>query len=161
MPTGVEDILEIAAAALAQAADAVSLVTAPRALGDRVKHLDLVKLNDSQALLVLVLEGNLVRQHALSLHTPTDQSVLSAIAAVGLNPQVVVGLDATEMSFQAALEVGRHACGPRARPPQPDRRVHGGERQRQHGDTLILHDGVRNRRYHQPEFGDVDLLQQW
>ena len=79
--TGVEDILEIAATALAQAADAVSLVTAPRALGVRVEPFDLVKLNDTQALLVLVLEGNLVRQQALNLTSPTDQSVLSAIAA--------------------------------------------------------------------------------
>ena len=81
----------------------MSLVTAPRALGVRVKHLDLVKLNDTQALLVLVLEGNLVRQQALNLTSPTDQSVLSAIAA-GLNA-VVVGLNAAE--HVEAARVGR------------------------------------------------------
>lgn len=153
MPTGVEDILEIAAAALAQAADAVSLVTAPRALGDRVKHLDLVKLNDSQALLVLVLEGNLVRQHALSLHTPTDQAVLSAIAA-GLNA-VVVGLDATEMA-RLPESVGTHAALERDLLGQIVAFMAVNDAKR---DTLILHDGVRNL-LHQPEFGDVELLQQ-
>ena len=124
MPTGVEDILEIAATALAQAADAVSLVTAPRALGVRVKHLDLVKLNDTQALLVLVLEGNLVRQQALNLTAPTDQSVLSAIAA-GLNA-VVVGLNAAGMS-RLPQSIGAHAIA-RARSPHPDHRVHDGLR---------------------------------
>ena len=116
MPTGIEDILEIAATALAQAADAVSLVTAPRALGVRVKHLDLVKLNDGQALLVLVLEGNLVRQQALTLSTPTDQSVLSAIAA-GLNA-VAVGLNAAAMSrlpeSVASMPRSSTSCSPRS-----------------------------------------------
>jgi heat-inducible transcriptional repressor len=153
MPSGVLDILEIAATALAVAADAVSLVTAPRAVGARVKHLDLVKLNDSQALLVLVLEGNLVRQHALTLSAPTDQSVLSAIAA-GLNV-VVVGLNAAEMS-RLPDSVGPHAALERDLLNQIITFITVCDAQQ---DTLILHDGVRNL-LHQPEFGDVELLQQ-
>jgi heat-inducible transcriptional repressor len=136
MPTGVEDILEIAATALAQAADAVSLVTAPRALGVRVKHLDLVKLNDTQALLVLV-----------------DQSVLSAIAA-GLNA-VVVGLNAAGMS-RLPESIGAHAPLEHDLLTQIIAFMTVCDAQQ---DTLILHDGVRNL-LHQPEFGDVELLQQ-
>jgi heat-inducible transcriptional repressor len=153
MPTGVEDILEIAATALAQAADAVSLVTAPRALGIRVKHLDLVKLNDAQALLVLVLEGNLVRQQALNLTSPSDQAVLSAIAA-GLNA-VAVGLNAAGMS-RLPESVGTHAALERDLLTQIIAFMTVCDAQQ---DTLILHDGVRNL-LHQPEFGDVELLQQ-
>jgi heat-inducible transcriptional repressor len=153
MPTGVEDILEIAATALAQAADAVSLVTAPRALGVRVKHLDLVRLNDTQALLVLVLEGNLVRQQALNLSAPTDQSVLSAIAA-GLNA-VVVGLNAAGMS-RLPESIGEHAALEHDLLTQIIAFMTVCDAQQ---DTLILHDGVRNL-LHQPEFGDVELLQQ-
>jgi heat-inducible transcriptional repressor len=153
MPTGIEDILEIAATALARAADAVSLVTAPRALGVRVKHLDLVKLNDGQALLVLVLEGNLVRQQALTLSAPTDQSVLSAIAA-GLNA-VAVGLNAAAMS-RLPESVGQHAALEHELLTQIIAFMTVCDAQQ---DTLILHDGVRNL-LHQPEFGDVELLQQ-
>ena len=153
MPSGVEDILEIAATALAQAADAVSLVTAPRALGVRVKHLDLVKLNDAQALLVLVLEGNLVRQQALNLTSPTDQTVLSAIAA-GLNA-VVVGLNAAGMSRLPEF-VGEHSALEHDLLAQIVAFMTVCDAQQ---DTLILHDGVRNL-LDQPEFGDVELLQQ-
>jgi heat-inducible transcriptional repressor len=153
MPSGIEDILEIAATALAHAADAVSLVTAPRALGVRVKHLDLVKLSDAQALLVLVLEGNLVRQQALNLTSPTDQGVLSAIAS-GLNA-AVVGLNAADMS-RLPESVGLHAGLERDLLTQIVAFMTVCDAQQ---DTLILHDGVRNL-LHQPEFGDVELLQQ-
>ena len=46
----------------------MSLVTAPRAPGSKLKHLDLVSLDSTHALLVLVLEGNMVRQHPLPLY---------------------------------------------------------------------------------------------
>jgi heat-inducible transcriptional repressor len=153
MPTSVEDILEIAAAALAQAADAVSLVTAPKALGVRVKHLDLVRLNDSQALLILVLEGNLVRQHALNLSAPTDQAVLSAIAS-GLNA-AAVGLDSAGLT-RLPESVGTHATLEHDLVGQIISFMAVCDAQQ---DTLILHDGVRNLLHH-PEFGDVDLLHQ-
>jgi heat-inducible transcriptional repressor len=153
MPTSVEDILEIAAAALAQAADAVSLVTAPKALGVRVKHLDLVRLNDSQALLILVLEGNLVRQHALNLSAPTNQAVLSAIAS-GLNA-AAVGLDSAGLT-RLPESVGTHATLEHDLVGQIISFMAVCDAQQ---DTLILHDGVRNLLHH-PEFGDVDLLHQ-
>ncbi len=153
MPTSVEDILEIAAAALAQAADAVSLVTAPKALGVRIKHLDLVRLNDGQALLILVLEGNLVRQHALNLGAPADQAVLSAIASE-LNA-VAVGLDSTGLA-RLPESVGTHAQVERELVAQIIAFMTVCDAQQ---DTLILHDGVRNLLHH-PEFGDVDLLHQ-
>lgn len=153
MPASVEEILETAATALAKAVDALSLVTTPRALGVRVKHLDLVNLNDTQALLVLVLEGNLVRQHALELSAPADQATLSAIAA-GLNA-VVVGLNAAGMS-RIPESVGPHAVLERELLRQIIAFMAVVDAQQ---DTLILHDGVRNL-LRQPEFGDVDLLQQ-
>src|SRR5437588_441248 len=53
LPATLEGVLEIAATALAVVTDAVSLVTAPGALGARVKHLDLVSLEPVQAPLVL------------------------------------------------------------------------------------------------------------
>src|SRR5579884_3320249 len=81
MAAGLEETLEGAATALAIATDGVSLVTGPRALGSKLKHLDLVSLDPRHALLVLVLEGNLVRQQNLTLPEQSDQAELSALAA--------------------------------------------------------------------------------
>src|SRR5438552_5316246 len=96
LPGTLEEILEVAATALAVVTDAVSLVTAPRAGGSKLKHLDLVCLDPRHALLVLVLEGNLVRQQPLALSCEVDQAALSAITAQ-LNA-VLVGLDAAAIS---------------------------------------------------------------
>ncbi|MBV8195111.1 MAG: heat-inducible transcription repressor HrcA [Candidatus Dormibacteraeota bacterium] len=152
LPTALEGVLETAATALALVTDAVSLVTAPQSLGAKVKHLDLVALDARHALLLLVLEGNVVRQHAMELARDTEQSALSALAAA-LNEKLA-GLDATAIAALTASEGG----------DQLRREVQAaivgflGSIDAQQ-DTLILHDGVRNL-LHQPEFGDVDLLQQ-
>ena len=87
------------------------------------------------------------------MSAPTDQSVLSAIAA-GLNA-VVVGLNAAEMS-RLPDSVGQHAALERDLLTQIITFMTVCDAQQ---DTLILHDGVRNL-LHQPEFGDVELLQQ-
>jgi heat-inducible transcriptional repressor len=152
LPANLEEILEVAATALAVVADAVSLVTAPRALGSKLKHLDLVSLDADHALLVLVLEGNLVRQHPLSLAGPADQAMLSGLAT-RLN-EMLVGLDAESIGKLPVTDGANHAL---IRELVSDivafiRSVDAQQ------DTLILHDGVRNL-LHQPEFGDVELLQ--
>ncbi|MBV9526079.1 MAG: hypothetical protein JOZ46_09745, partial [Candidatus Dormibacteraeota bacterium] len=99
VPSDLEGTLEAAATALAVATDAVSLVTGPRALSGRVKHLDLVSLDPRHALIVLVLEGNLVRQQTVSLPAEGDQGTLSALAAA-LNREIA-GLDASGIEASA------------------------------------------------------------
>ena len=152
LPAALEGILETAATALAVVTDAVGLVTSPGALGARLKHVDLVSLDARHALVLLVLEGNLVRQHTVTTEGDTDQAGLTALAA-GLNRDLV-GLDANGIAAspgsardgtlrsEIASEIGTFL-----------RTVD--EQQ----ETLVLHDGVRNL-LRQPEFGDVDLLQQ-
>ena len=152
LPAALEGILETAATALAQATDAVGLVTSPGALGARLKHIDLVSLDARHLLALLVLEGNLVRQHSFELQRDTDQPQLTALAAV-LN-QDLIGLDADAIAAPAGTGRGgslRTHVG--AEIAQFLRTVDAQQ------ETLVLHDGVRNL-LRQPEFGDVELLQQ-
>lgn len=70
----------LAAAMLAQIAGNIGLVTLPRAAKCRFKHLELVALHESLALLVLVLSGARLKQQLLILSEATSQAELSAIA---------------------------------------------------------------------------------
>jgi len=153
LPGTLEEILEVAATALAVVTDAVSLVTAPGTGGSKLKHLDLVSLDPRHALLVLVLEGNLVRQQPLALARDADQATLSAIAAE-LNT-LLVGLDADGVGA-AAPPAGRNVQLRRELIADIMAFMKTVDAQQ---DTLILHDGVRNL-LRQPEFGDVDVLRQ-
>ncbi|MFN2582290.1 MAG: heat-inducible transcriptional repressor HrcA [Candidatus Dormibacteria bacterium] len=152
MPASLEGMLETAATALAVVSDSVSLVTAPRALGARVKHIDLVSLDPRHALLLLVIEGNVVRQHTIELSGDTTQAALSELAT-RLNGETA-GKDATEIA--AMPSPVRHQELHEEINGEIVRFMQAVDAQQ---DTLILHDGVRNL-LHQPEFGDVDLLQQ-
>ena len=72
--------LRLSAAILAKSARSASLITAPRMSETRVKHLELISIQDTVALLVLVLHGGIVQQHMLSFPLPTSQETLSACA---------------------------------------------------------------------------------
>jgi heat-inducible transcriptional repressor len=152
MPLDLEGVLERAASALAISTDGLSLVTGPRAHRVRVKHLDLVSLDPDHALLILVLEGNLIRQQPLDLSRDTDQRELSLLAAQ-LNGELA-GLDAVAMGDLQATD-DLHPLRAEILGDIVDFMRSVEERQ----DMLIVHDGVRNL-LHQPEFGDVDRLQQ-
>jgi heat-inducible transcriptional repressor len=154
-PAAVEELLEAAAMVLALVTDAVSIVTGPRSLGTRLKHLDVVSLDPTHALLIVLLEGNLLQQQVFPLAVETDQETLSRVAAE-LNSRLR-GLDQDAI---AALPPGPDD-GPAAtiRAETIARvllvmRADGvGE------DTVVIHDGLRNL-LRQPEFGDVLRLQQ-
>ena len=152
-PANIEGVLELAAAGLAVVTDSVSLVTGPHALGVKVKHLDLVSLDPDHALIVLVLEGNVVRQQALALSRPADQGTLSALAAQ-LNGELC-GLDAVAI---AQLPAGKGRGGALRTEVVADivAFMQGANAQQ---DTLVVHDGVRNL-LHKPEFEDIQRLQQ-
>jgi heat-inducible transcriptional repressor len=152
LPLDLEGILELAASALAVAADALSIVTGPQSRGDSIKHLDLVSLDPDHALLILVLEGNLIRQHAIGLSRTASQLELSQLTAM-LNAELTGG-DAEKIEALAAVE-GAHPL--RAEIVADIVTFLRAVEARQ--DTLIVHDGVRNL-LHQPEFGDVERLQQ-
>jgi heat-inducible transcriptional repressor len=150
----VEELLEQAAMTLALVTDAVSIVTGPQAETARLKHVDFVSLDPRHALLILVLEGNLIRQQPVPLAQEATQEELSTVAAqlngdlAGLGTQEIEAHPAPEGLPTAALRrelVGHILTFMRA----VDARQ----------DTVVVHDGVRNL-LRQPEFGDVERLQQ-
>jgi heat-inducible transcriptional repressor len=153
-PTTVEELLEAAALVLTMVTDAVSIVTGPRALRSRLKHLDIVSLDREQVLLVLLLEGNLLQQHVFPLSVAAGQDELSRLSAE-LNAELR-GLGPAEIEAHWWPEDG---APHRLRPEVVGELVRvmraGGANQ----DTIVIHDGVRNL-LRQPEFGDVVRLQQ-
>jgi heat-inducible transcriptional repressor len=152
MPAHIEGVLELAAQVLAVAVDALSIVTGPQARSVTVKHLDLVSLDPAHALLILVLDGNLIRQHPMSLSREADQEELSRLA--GRLNEEIVGLDGAQIEAGGGGDPGHPL---RSEVLADIAAFLRSVESRQ--DTLIVHDGVRNL-LHQPEFGDVQRLSQ-
>ncbi|MDB5059073.1 MAG: heat-inducible transcription repressor HrcA [Chloroflexi bacterium] len=73
--------LRLSAAILAQSVHNAALITAPKLAESHMKHLELISIQDSVALLVLVLQGGLVQQQMMMLPLPTSQDNLSPAAA--------------------------------------------------------------------------------
>jgi len=71
--------MRLSAAVLARASQGASIVTAPRPLQNRFRHLQLISTQGRLALLVLVLFGGEVKQQMLTLAEPLPQSRLSAV----------------------------------------------------------------------------------
>jgi heat-inducible transcriptional repressor len=152
-PRSVDGILEKAAMVLAQVTQNVSLVTAPESSDFRIKHIDLVSLEPHSVLIILVLEGNLIKQQVVRLDRETSQEDLSRMAAM-LNRKVK-GQTADDLATRLK-ELG------------PDR---GEQRQilqrliewitvqQTQRHTVVLHDGVRNLLRH-PEFVEVGRLEE-
>jgi heat-inducible transcriptional repressor len=152
-PRSVDGILEKAAMVLSHITDNVSLVTAPEVSESRIKHIDLVSLEPQSVLIILVLEGNLIKQQVVHVDRATSQEDLSRMAAM-LN-QKAKGKTAEELSGRLD-QVG---------PDKPEQRriierliesitTHQAQRQ-----TVVLHDGVRNLLRH-PEFVEVGRLEE-
>jgi len=76
----VEEWTRLAAAILSGMVHNVALVTLPKPVESRLKHLELVSLQDLLALLVLVLKEAKLRQQMLNLDEAASQEELSAVA---------------------------------------------------------------------------------
>lgn len=75
-----EDITRTATTALAQMVHTMGMVTVPRATKARLKHLELVSVQDTVALLIVVLHEGRVRQQLMHLDAPRTQDELSALS---------------------------------------------------------------------------------
>jgi heat-inducible transcriptional repressor len=152
-PRSVDGILEKAAMVLAQVTENVSLVTAPEASDFRIKHVDLVSLEPRQVLIILVLEGNLIKQQVVRLDRETSQEDLSRMAAM-LNRkakgQTAEDLNARLKSLGPDREEQRQIL---------ERLIESISAQQAQRHTVVLHDGVRNLLRH-PEFVDVNRLEE-
>src|SRR5947208_2107476 len=130
----------------------VSLVTAPEVSESRIKHIDLVSLEPQSVLIILVLEGNLIKQQVVHLERATIQEDLSRMAAM-LN-QKVKGQTADELSGRLD-QLGPDRAEQRRIVERLIESITTHQAQRQ---TVVLHDGVRNLLRH-PEFVEVGLLE--
>ena len=95
----VDEWMRLAASVLAQHGHGASLVTPPRQLKARFKHLELIATQGRLVLLVLVLQGGEVRQQMLTLAEPPSQESLSE-AAKQLNA-LCHGLDSDAVLAQS------------------------------------------------------------
>ncbi len=91
----IEQWLPLAASVLSGLTRSAALLTAPRAVQVRYKHLELIATHGRAVLLVLVFQSGMVEQRMLALPEPLSQQVLSE-AADRLN-QVCAGLSAEEI----------------------------------------------------------------
>lgn len=66
----IEQWMKLAAAVLAQATNAASVITLPRARRCRIKHVELIGLHEGTALIVLVLQEGLVKQQLTRTSAP-------------------------------------------------------------------------------------------
>jgi heat-inducible transcriptional repressor len=152
-PRSVDGILEKAAMVLAQVTENVSLVTAPEVTEARIKHVDLVSLEPQSVLLILVLEGNLIKQQVVRLDRGTSQEDLSRMAAM-LNRKVK-GQTAVELSARL------NQLGPDRDEQRQilERLVESITTHQAMRQSVVLHDGVRNLLRH-PEFVEVSRLEE-
>lgn len=74
-----EEWLDLAATVVAQLSQNVSLVTLPKPVDCRFKHLELVAIQDALALVILVLRGARLRQQLITFERTVSQQELETI----------------------------------------------------------------------------------
>lgn len=72
--------MRLAASVLAHRAQSAALVTSLKTEQSRLRHLELLSIRESMALLILVLEGGIVRQQMLNLEEAVNQDTLTQVA---------------------------------------------------------------------------------
>ncbi len=75
-----EKWLSLAATLLAQQAKNIAVITSPRPVGCRFKHMELLSLQDTMALMVLVLHGARVKEQLITFDETVPQSSLTVIS---------------------------------------------------------------------------------
>lgn len=99
-----EGWMQLASSVLAQTTGNVSVVTAPRTQTARLKHFELVAIQDHLILLILVTQESSVKQAIVQWHDPVTQADLRAIAD-RLNARYA-GQGAVEVARLATQEDG-------------------------------------------------------
>jgi heat-inducible transcriptional repressor len=75
-----EQWMRLAASVLARTAHSAAVVTSLKTEQCRLKHLELIAIRENMALLIIVLEGGIVRQQMIDVDEATDQDTLTQIA---------------------------------------------------------------------------------
>jgi len=80
-PADVEGMVERVAMTLAAVTQNASVASAPQGSQAHVKHVDLVSLEPKEVLLILLLEGNLLRQQVVNVTQGATQAQLTKLGA--------------------------------------------------------------------------------
>jgi heat-inducible transcriptional repressor len=150
-PADVEGMVEKVAMTVAAVTRNASVASAPQGAQARIKHVDLVSLEPKEVLLIMLLEGNLLRQQVVNLSHPAMQTQLTKLAA-RLN---------AALGGQASDEVrSRYNVAPLGLEKELlGRVVTVLDLYEKGSESLVVHDGVRNL-VRQPEFSESSRLQQ-
>lgn len=150
-PADVQGMVERIAMTVASVTQNASVASAPQGAFARIKHLDLVSLEPREVLLILLLEGNLLRQQVINVTVNVTQVQLTRLAArmnslLGgrSSDEARRRYDATPLGLEKEM-LGRVIA-------VLDLYEKGGE-------SLVVHDGVRNL-LRQPEFAETARLHQ-
>jgi heat-inducible transcriptional repressor len=150
-PNDVQGMVERVAMTVAAVTQNASVASAPHGSQARIKHLDLVSLEPKEVLLILLLEGNLLRQQVVNVSQPASQVHLTTIGNrfnAGLTGR---GSDEVRGQYEtAALGLEKELLG---------RIVNVLDLYEKGSEGLVVHDGVRNL-VRQPEFAESSRLQQ-
>jgi heat-inducible transcriptional repressor len=150
-PADEQGMVERVAMTLAAVTQNASVASAPQGTLARIKHVDLVSLEPQDVLLIVLLEGNLLRQQVVKTSHEATQAQLTKLTAK-LN---------TSLGGRASDEARRHY----------DAAQLGLEKEllgqviavldiyEKGSDNLVVHDGVRNL-LRQPEFAESSRVHQ-
>ena len=150
-PGEAQALTEKVAMTVAAVTDVASVATPPAGPLARLKHVDLVALEGPEVLLIVLVEGNLLRQQVLRLDAAAAQPELSRIAAK-VN-RTLAGRDREEIGQRASRAADALEREVLERLAES---LHAFERT---ADGLVVHDGVRNL-LRQPEFAEPSRLQE-
>jgi heat-inducible transcriptional repressor len=150
-PADPQAMLERVATTVAAVTQNAAIATLPHGPQARLKHVDLVSLEPTEVLVILLVEGNLIRQHVMSVSRAVDQAELSRLSNK-LNRDLV-GKD------RDGLELRLKRLGRGVEREIVTRLSQTLQLFEQGVETLVLHDGVRNL-LRQPEFAEASRLHQ-
>lgn len=150
-PSDVQGMVEKVAMTVAAVTQNASVASAPHGSQARIKHLDLVSLEPKEVLLILLLEGNLLRQQVVNVSNAATQAQLTKLAA-RLNAGLIGrASDEVRHTYDVApLGLEKELLG---------RVVAVLDLYEKDSEGLVVHDGVRNL-VRQPEFAESSRLQQ-
>src|SRR5216683_3096776 len=136
-PADVEGMVERVAMTLAEVTQNASVASAPQGALARIKHLDLVSLEPKEVLLILLLEGNLLRQQVVNTTMAATQAELTRLQARLNTALGGKASDEARQRYDSAV-LGLYEKG---------------------SENLVVHDGVRNL-LRQPEFAESSRVHQ-
>ena len=150
-PADVQGLVERVAMTAASVSQNAAVASAPQGSLAKIKHLDLVSLEPKEVLLILLIEGNLLRQQVVNTTQAATQVQLTKLAA---------RLNST-LSGRASDEARRHYEGS---PLGLEKELMGRvvavlDLYEKGSESLVVHDGVRNL-LRQPEFAESSRLHQ-